>query len=128
MHESQVLVLDHRLVALCNLLVVLEVDELLERAQVLVQVSLDLRLRFREVSLVRIIQFGETKVGLYLVDSLLDEGASFLAHDVKEEELEVAFICRYDSRYKLLLDKLADTLKVDQVSLEWRILHLKHVE
>ena len=55
LHQAQVLVLDHRLVALSNFLIVLKVDELFERAQVLVQFSLDIGLRRLKVCFICII-------------------------------------------------------------------------
>ena len=119
--------LDHRLMALGDLLVVLEIDKLLERPQVLVQLPLDLRLRVRKVRLVGIIQLGKPKVRLHLVDRLLHQSASFLAHDVEEEELEVTLVGRRDRRHQLLLNKLAYALKVDKVALQGRVLHLKHI-
>ena len=117
LHQAKVLVLDHRLVALGDLLVVLEIYELLERPQVLVQLPLDLRLRVRKVRFVGIIQLGESKVRLHLVDRLLHQSASFLAHDIEEEELEVTFIGCCDRWHQLLLNKFAYSLEVDEVSL-----------
>ena len=120
--------LNHCLVPLSDLFVVLKIDELLERPQILVQFALDLCLGVREVRLVGIIKLCQAEVRLHLVDRLLDQGTSLLAHDVEEEELEVALVRGSYGWYELLLDELADSLKIDQVSLQWRILNLKYVE
>ena len=57
--------------SLRHLLVVLEVDKLLESAQILVQVAFDLRLSSREVQLVLIIELSKAKVSFNLVNGLL---------------------------------------------------------
>ena len=72
---------------LCYLLVVLQIDELLERAQILVQITFDLNLCCLEAGFVLIIELSKTEVGFNLVDGLLEESAALLAHDVEEEEL-----------------------------------------
>ena len=72
---------------LCYLPVVLQIDELLERAQILVQITFDLNLCSLEARFVLIIELSKTKVCFNLVDSLLEESATLLAHDVEEEEL-----------------------------------------
>ena len=72
---------------LCYLLVVLQIDELLECAQILVQITFDLNLCCLEAGFVLIIELSKTEVGFNLVDGLLEESAALLAHDVEEEEL-----------------------------------------
>lgn len=128
LHQAQVLVLYHCLVTLGDFLVVLEVDELLEDSEILVELSLDLRLGSRKVRLVFVLELGEAEVGFDLVDGLLDESTSLLAHDVEEEELEVALVSGRDGRHKFLLDELTDALEVDEVPLQRRVLHLEHIE
>ena len=87
LHQLQFLVLNHRLMPLCYLLVVLQIDKLLERAQILVQITFDLNLSRLEARFVLVIELGKTEVGFNLVDSLLEESAALLAHNVEEEEL-----------------------------------------
>ena len=64
--------LDHCLMPLRHLLVVLKIDELLERAQVLVELALDVRLSCGEVSLVSVFELGKSKVRFDLVNGLFD--------------------------------------------------------
>lgn len=79
--------LDHRGLALGNLLVVFEVDELLEGAQILIQLSLDVGLRSREAKLVGIVKLCHAEIVLNFVDCLLNQSAALLAHRSEEGEL-----------------------------------------
>ena len=120
--------LDHGLVPHGHLAIVLQVNELFEHSQVLVQLTLDHRLSCRELQLVSIVKLSQTKVVLNLVDGLLDQRTALLAHDVEEEEFQVAFISRCDHWDQLCLNEVADPLKIDKIALKRSVLHLKDIQ
>ena len=72
---------------LSHFLVVFKIDELLECAQILVQITFDLNLSRLEAGFVLVIELSETEVRFNLVDGLLEESTALLAHNVEEEEL-----------------------------------------
>ena len=92
MHQSELLMLDHGCMSLCYFLVVLQVYKLFESPQILVQLPLDLGLSSRELQLIFVSHIGQTEVSFNLVYGLLDKCTSLFAHNIKEEEFQMAFI------------------------------------